>query len=503
LDEIQSWINDLSSPHRALLLTGEAGTGKSAIAHSIARLYDGMGRLGSAYCFNRNEVELTRVDTVIPTIVQHLASCEPQMKTVLSRIIEKKPTIAQAQGIKQQFDDLLLALLSQVEVPGPIAVVIDALDKSNPASRHHLLAALKDKLGELPSTLRIIITSRLESDIKNTLGSHDLVLWKQMGDIDVTCAARDIDHYIHNQLQGLQNSFIDYEATCKDLVIAAGTLFQWASTACCVIIEGQHKMCTAQEQAEAILSVSKQSETARPLDQLYMHILLQKFKDSLVPQRYRTVMGYVLAAFEPLSMQSLEDLLVNSGALQPGDVNTVIGQLGALMSGTDRSHRVVRPLHVSFRDFLMDKDRSFQFAVEYHPIQDLAFLKGSLATLNEQLTFNMCGLETSYNLNSAYSNLCLDLAGKTSAILVYAAIYWGKHLNRIISDDVSLLDKTNLVNPIKDLLEKKGLFWIEALSLLNALKTGSSTLSTVAKYLKNNGSTKTSVCIYIYNSKSN
>jgi hypothetical protein len=457
-----------------------------------------MGRLGSAYCFNRNEVELTRIDTVIPTIAQHLASCEPQMKTVLSRIIEKKSTVTQIQGVRQQFDDLLLPLLSQVNIPGPIVVVIDALDESNRASRHSLLAALKDKLVELPSTIRIVITSRLETDIKDTLGSHDFVFWKQMGDINPTSAAQDIGQYIHSQLQGLRDSFTDYETTCKDLVTAAGTLFQWASTACRVIVGSNYKMHTVQEQVESILSVSKGSETARSLDQLYMHILLQIFEDGPVHQRYKTVMSHILAAFEPLSMQSLEDLLVISGAIQSGDVNIVVGQLGALLSGTDGSHRVIRPLHVSFRDFLMDEGRSFQFAVKYSHIQDMALLEGSLATLNEKLAFNMCSLETSYNLNSNYSNLQSDLITKTSATLVYAAVYWGKHLDRIISFNSSLLNNVKFVNPIKYLLEKKGLFWIEALSLLSAIKTGSSALGAVARYLQSMQSIEILVCPSIF-----
>jgi hypothetical protein len=499
LGDIQSWINDVSSSHRALLLTGEAGTGKSAIAHSIARLYDGMGRLGSAYCFNRNEVELTRIDTVIPTIARHLASCEPQMRAVLSQMIEKKPTVTQTQGIRQQFDELLLPLLSQVDIPGPVVVVIDALDESNPTSRRNLLAALKDILVELPSNIRIIITSRLESDVKNALGSHNLVLWMQMGDIDTACAARDINQYIHSQLQELQNSFTDYEVTCNELVIAAGALFQWAYTACRVIIRSQQKMCSAQEAVDSILSVSKDSETSKPLDQLYMQILSQIFEDGPVPQRYGIVMSHVLAAFEPLSMRSLDDLLVKSGVLKPGDVNMVVGQLGSLLSGTDNSHRIVRPLHISFRDFLTDKGRSSQFVVQLGPTQDISFLTGSLVVLNEQLVFNMCNLKTSYKLNSDYSNLDSDLKEKTSAILVYAAVYWGKHLDQIVSIDATLLNKLHLVNCITELLKKKGLFWIEALSLLKALKSGSSALATVTKYLQRTQNTQMHVCKYLLN----
>jgi hypothetical protein len=341
LDDIHSWINDLSGPHRALLLTGEAGTGKSAIAHSIAQHYDGIDHLGSAYCFNRNEVALTRTDTVIPTIAKNLASCEPQIKAALSHILEQKPTIAQTRGIRQQFDELLLAPLKEASIFGPVVVVIDALDESSQANHHTLLAALKDRLAELPPYIQIIITSRLEGDVKDALGNHNSVLWKQMGDISVASTICDIDQYIHSQLEDLQGSFTDYsdyKTTCNSLVTAAGTLFQWAYIACRVIKGSQQKMLTVKEQAESILSLSQCSSTSEDLDQLYMNVLLQIFKNGPVPDRYRTVMSHVLAAIEPLSIQSLDDLLVQSGILKCGKVNMVIGQLGALLSGTDNSH---------------------------------------------------------------------------------------------------------------------------------------------------------------------
>jgi len=54
LDFIVDWVNDPTS-ERSLILFGQAGTGKSSIAHEIARLFDKMYRLTSSFVFIRRE----------------------------------------------------------------------------------------------------------------------------------------------------------------------------------------------------------------------------------------------------------------------------------------------------------------------------------------------------------------------------------------------------------------------------------------------------------------
>ncbi|CAA7265501.1 unnamed protein product [Cyclocybe aegerita] len=54
LDYIVNWANDPES-ERALILFGQAGTGKSAIAHEVAHRFDDMHRLSSSFIFRRAE----------------------------------------------------------------------------------------------------------------------------------------------------------------------------------------------------------------------------------------------------------------------------------------------------------------------------------------------------------------------------------------------------------------------------------------------------------------
>ena len=55
LREIMDWVNSTDGQvSRMFVLSGVAGSGKSSIAHTIARLFDDVGRLGSSFCFDRS-----------------------------------------------------------------------------------------------------------------------------------------------------------------------------------------------------------------------------------------------------------------------------------------------------------------------------------------------------------------------------------------------------------------------------------------------------------------
>jgi hypothetical protein len=79
IEEIMEWVNsDADGVPRVLLLSGMAGVGKSAIAHSLAKLFDGLGRLGSSYCFDRANQAVCRPDNLFSTIARDLADLDPE-----------------------------------------------------------------------------------------------------------------------------------------------------------------------------------------------------------------------------------------------------------------------------------------------------------------------------------------------------------------------------------------------------------------------------------------
>jgi hypothetical protein len=83
IDEICQWVNrDGDGVPRMFLLIGVAGTGKSAIAHTVAERFDAARRLGSSFCFDRSHQEERRPDNIFSTIARDLADLDPPTTSI-------------------------------------------------------------------------------------------------------------------------------------------------------------------------------------------------------------------------------------------------------------------------------------------------------------------------------------------------------------------------------------------------------------------------------------
>ena len=139
-EEIFSWINggdEDSQPKNILWLTGPAGTGKTAIAGSIADICDDRGILAGSFFFSSvSGSELRRskgslIATLAYNLLQH-DDLQALRGPMLSRI-ERDPTIFRKR-LKDQCNALLLKPFCDVcgQLNGlaiPKVIVIDGLDE--------------------------------------------------------------------------------------------------------------------------------------------------------------------------------------------------------------------------------------------------------------------------------------------------------------------------------------------------------------------------------------
>ena len=478
LKEIVDWINDpdVNAP-RILWLHGQAGRGKSAIAHTIALWFKNVGGLGSCFCFARDRQTERREEKMLPTIARDLADRDPVFRRELADAIAKDHSLKHTSDVIQQWEKLLLEPLSKVSagLVGNIVLVIDALDESGPySSREHILSVLKStEAASLPSPFRILLTSRPLSDITLALGSAQHVKAVSLDNLSAVFAERDIRMYVSRKLQGLDGIS---GREIEHITVKADGLFEWARLACDFIkpdIAGE----TAEERFHLMAHASGEGETL--LDGMYNAILESTVgRRPLALARFRSLMRQIIDTLEPLPMDALHAMRVFFPHKDDRfHIAVILEYMGPLLSGVTDKTTPVRPLHASFYDFLTEQSRSGDYFVGELDMQaNLAM--ASLCDLRDGLCFNICGLESSYLPNSEVPDLAERVKAKIPSHLSYSCQFWVRHLQATKFDPA-------LAEHVKDILEdEKMLFWFEALSLLGVLGNAVAALSSVARWLQ-------------------
>lgn len=493
ISQITEWIyKSGDSAGRVLWLSGTAGTGKTAIAHTIASSFIGVGGLGSCYCFDRNQSTDRRYQKVFSTIARDLADRHPQMRRALASAVQNNIALKNTTDIVQQWDKLLMKPLEQLSksTVGPVVIIIDALDESGGAdTRNDLLRILSGKLQnpdvleitELPNNFRFIVTSRPLRDIDAELSNAQHIQRMSMDEIPPKTAEHDIHIYVAKKLEGLSNFG---EREFEVLAEKADGLFEWARLACEAIKEPLPGF-SPDESFDAVASRDP-AERKHLLYDMYRLLLtgiMQQDGHSEVIQhkqltRFRSVMGQILGAAKPLPIESLNAMRYQFRDQKENyKVEFIVKHMGSLLSGTTNSTTPVRPLHATFRDFLTDKLSSGIFFVDTLKVQhDLAF--ASLQVMKLGLSFNICDLNTSYLPNYNDTGLQERVKKNIPPHLSYACRFWAAHVQKTDFD-------TNLAKKVRNFLRcERLLFWLETLSLINALNRAGSALSLIDSWLK-------------------
>ncbi|KAG8215380.1 WD40-repeat-containing domain protein [Butyriboletus roseoflavus] len=444
---------------RVCLLTGVAGSGKSAVAHSIARLYDGQERLGSSYCFLRSDVTRRNPQNFFSTIALDLSDHDPQYKAELCRVVKNNRSLRTSESPSEQVRRLIIDPTKHLHTIGPLIIVVDALDESGGQSnRKDLLLAFFEQITEnnLPTNLRFLITARPERDILDKLPSGPQIVHKQMGDIAQDIVDEDIDKFIRHSLHQyteLESAWPNQE-WCRLLVRHSQHLFQWASTAC-KFIEGDGAIGFNIRERLKILLQHKNDVGVHPLDELYRTILGQLFTLNDAQHRFREVMAVVLVLKEPLSLTSLSALFDRDTNIQE-----IIKPMGSLLDGALNEQKPIRPLHTSFGDFLLDDARSSTFHVNLLPHHSLHLGRALLACMRQKLKFNICDLKDSRLRNTAIPDLAIRVTVAIPPYLAYSCQYWMDHLQHTQCIPESLDEVTSF---FKNFFP----FWLEVISLLS------------------------------------
>ena len=480
LDFITNWVNNPAS-ERGLVLLGQAGTGKSSIAHEIARLFDKMNRLSSSFIFLRREQSVRKAHHLFTTIALDLADRYPSFKIALGKVVKDNTALrVSTRDYNTLFESLILEPLRDLHIVGPILVVIDALDESgDTTSRIGLHAFLAKNLIRLPSNFRVVITSRPEHAIVSALVEAQSVKIKYMDDAELAAETRgDIVAFFQQRLPS--NEFRHY---VEPLAVKAEGLFQWAAVASQLIIDPPARFDYSEETCiKHLLEPTTNRHGQDLLDELYKEVLEGYFKDQEARDLFRSVVGQLITSIEPLTIRSLIALRQH-GSYNKRSGTAVTGlfsRLGSLLSHVNSSDKnlPIIPLHTSFRDFLTNEDKSGDF---YVSVRD-AHNQSAHSCLNlildpfDGVKFNICKLETSYLANDDVEDLDTRVGRHIPPALLYACRFWDNHLTQADF-------KMDLFGKVETLFKEKFLFWLEVLSLTKIIRLAASAFATLNMWL--------------------
>jgi hypothetical protein len=477
LNFIVDWVNDPDS-ESTLVLFGQAGTGKSSIAHEIARRFSEMHRLTSSFIFLRKEQSKHEAYHLFTTLARDLSDRYPSFKAALGRIVQDDTSLrVRTRDYPTLFESLILRPLEGLHIIGPILVVIDALDESGDTTgRNGLHTFLAKNLCKLPPNFRVLITSRPEDSIQSAFDGAPTARIKYMNDSQL---AVRLDDDILTFLRDLLPSN-EFDKHGVALATKAEGLFQWAAVAGRFILDPPESFGFSKKRCiNHLLKLTADHDRQDPLDDLYREVLAGYFTRPETRLLFRSVVGQLITAFEPLSMRSLTTLRGHASS-DDDDADSVVAmlrRLGSLLSNVNSpdSTLPILPLHTSFRDFLVNKDKSGDFSIL--PLDaHYGLAHACLGLMLCDLRFNICEIESSYLANQDIHGLDARIAKHLPLAVLYACRFYGAHLGHLSFE-------TDLFSKLRDFFEAKFLFWLEALSLTSNMRLALPVLSSLNVWL--------------------
>ena len=472
-------------------LHGQAGKGKSAIAHTIALQAENLGLLGSCFCFTCVRQHEGLHTKLFPTIARDLADRDLRLRPLLAEVITNKHSLRDTEDIREQWHKFILGLLSQLEgsSTGNVVVVIDALDESGTErTRSTVLKVLAGHDAKPPANLRILLTSRPLADIREVFEATRHVRVRSLDDIDTESTIGDINLYVSDRLKHLRGAFSDENMQQLAAKSGSGGIFEWARLAC-DFVSNQIRVIATKRLEEILSQAPGDGRTF--LDEMYITFLKEFTKGpSDVLNIFRSVMWQILWSKEPLSISAL-DFMRNRFPRKEDHypIGDVLNSMASLLSGTSEGSTPVRPLHASFYDFLLDERRSGVFFIqECNVHHDLTL--ALLSIMEAGLSFNICGLETSYLPNSKVVDLEKRIKKNIPPYLLYACQFWAMHLQDGGFDIELAQSVSGFVTG------EKLLFWLEVLGICKLIREVDQALISAERWLQ----VRSFIAIgYIYN----
>jgi hypothetical protein len=369
-------VRDADKVALILWLYGPAGSGKSAIAQTIAELLEKAGLLAAAFFFSRNAAGRNDKTPLVATLVYQLIISIPEILAHVLGALEQDPALF-SHSIEAQIEALIVKPLNAVAndetlaptlLSRPRLIILDGLDECRTtSSQTHILNALSTAVKHLNIPLCFLIASRPEQDIRQAFNDQS-----GLGSISFSIALddtyqpdRDIEIFLRSTFDEIKRKhpakahFPTSWPSSEDihrLVKKSSGQFIFASTVAKYVNSHRH---WPPDRLGVIFGQSEpgQETPFAELDALY-HLILSSIADI---EKVKDVL--VILVLQPfrgsLSARNTATLIENFLFYRPGEIDIILTDLHSIIYVPPPGQfEQLRFFHASLPDFLLDRSRS-------------------------------------------------------------------------------------------------------------------------------------------------
>ncbi|KDR68256.1 hypothetical protein GALMADRAFT_1049183, partial [Galerina marginata CBS 339.88] len=373
VEKLMGWVHGLDPESLDALiiwLNGPAGSGKSAIAQTIAELCAEEGTLLASFFFFRSDPTRNHSRSLIATIAYQIATHLPSFRERITATIETDPHIFN-RSLTKQITSLIIEPFradKTFEVPNSRSlIIIDGLDEcEDREGQLDILHAISSLFQQSHFPLTFLIASRPEYDITNAFSDGYLQqITSRLALDDNYQASDDIRLFLRDQFVHIKQSHPlkaqiahDWptEEVLDQVVDKTSGQFIYAATVAKFVKSTRHR---PQNRLEIVLGLhpagSLRDMPFAELDELYHHI----FRSVLnLDDVLRVLSWNILRTAASIShwyIHELEDIL----SFDRGEIQLLFCDLHSI--GNIREEDGAEYLHLfhaSLEDFLLDESRS-------------------------------------------------------------------------------------------------------------------------------------------------
>ena len=384
--EIDRWLADENGA-KYFLLTGEPGSGKTAIAARLAQFSldaaqpsKNYSQIGSGFLAADHFCQARRAETTEPleftrNISRQLCAIDDFAKHLLD---DSTIDLSNSVNIQENYGTVIGVKIENLIINSPspftafvqtvieplkalykhgytrqVVILVDSLDEAAQFSARDTIVDLLASAGGLPPQVRFLLTTRPDPRVLRHFKSQDFPPF--LLDAGGEQNQNDIRAYIQEQIKkseklrtmlaqaGIsQSDFVDHAAQASD-----GN-FLYLTWMLPEIVSGMHP--------EYLVAPPKD------IYEIYLEYLRTRIKEIHDEWRklYRPVMGTLMVAREPLSIQQVAAF----SGLSPQDVSDSLLDLSQFFDPAGAGQGKYSLYHQSLSDFLIEQERAGEFWID-------------------------------------------------------------------------------------------------------------------------------------------